>query len=139
MLNHRSPSTSLGLATAPSHALEAGARLTPAWATRYVSSTPVRLIHEVQFTAPGGFRLYVLAGDLTANATKLQQLARHLDSEASFLRRFRANGKAGGLKAGAYHKKPPVLNSGLKGGFASETNEFFHLVSSSFLFSFSTH
>ncbi|CAO1618189.1 unnamed protein product [Jaminaea pallidilutea] len=128
VLNHRDCS-SLGLKGSFSHRLEAGVRLTPAWATRWVSSTPVRIIHEVQFTAPGGFRLYVCGGDLKATGPKLQAFAKYLSSNSrSFINRFQAPAaRAATLKHGHYHEKPVALNTGLR-GFDQEANPFFHML-----------
>ncbi|PWN52054.1 FAD/NAD(P)-binding domain-containing protein [Violaceomyces palustris] len=127
VLNHRDP-RKLGVSKVSSSRLEPGVRLQPAWATRWVSSTPVRIIHEIQFTAPGGFRIYVLAGDLEKNMAKLRQLADHLSGPQSFLNRFRPNAKAHKLAEGAYHRKPEVLNTGLGQGLSEEANPFFHLL-----------
>lgn len=126
VLNYRDPSP-LGLSKAVTNRLEPGRRLLPAWATRWISSTPVRIIHEVQFTAPGGFRLYVCGGKLSKNASKLEAFGRYLSSDASsFLQRFQAN-RAPTLRHGAYHERPPALNSGLK-GFTTDLNPYFHLL-----------
>ncbi|UZJ52413.1 hypothetical protein CBS101457_001733 [Exobasidium rhododendri] len=108
--------------------LEAGARLLPAWVTRYINSEPVRIIQEVQFSAPGGFRLYVCAGDLKANMSKLVSLAKHFESPRSFINQYRPNNKAHHLKMGPYHQKPEVLNSGLIKPYSTEVNPFFHLL-----------
>lgn len=127
LLNYRDPSP-LGIAKPVSNKLECGRRLLPSWATRWISSTPVRIIHEVQFTAPGGFRLYVCGGKLASTAPKLQAFSDYLSSSSSFYQRFRAEpSKLGGLKHGVYHSKPEALNSGLK-GFTEEQNPFFHLL-----------
>ncbi|KAN0063049.1 hypothetical protein ACQY0O_004212 [Thecaphora frezii] len=126
VLNYRDPSK-LGVAKVTDK-LQPGARLQPAWATRWNNSQPVRLIHEIQITAPGGFRIYVCAGDLAQNRNKLRDLAKHLSSSSSFLKRFRANAKAYQLAHGAYHQRPEVLNTGLGKGFAEEANPFFHLL-----------
>lgn len=125
VLNHRRADASLGaqLAYREHQRLQPGTRLTPAWATRWVSSTPCRIIHEVQFTAPGGFRLYVCAGDLSSPS--LKRFVNHLDSPQSFLHRYQANRKA--LQPDPYHRaKPAALNSGLRDGFSNEVNPFFH-------------
>ena len=108
--------------------LEAGVRLEPAWASRWCNSQPVRIIHEVQFDAPGGFRIYVCAGDLKRNKVHLDSLVRHLDSAGSFLNRYRPNHKAGRLAKGNYNQLPVALNTGFGGGFAKETNPFFHML-----------
>ncbi|PWN95263.1 hypothetical protein FA09DRAFT_332190 [Tilletiopsis washingtonensis] len=127
VLNFRDPAP-LGLSQPVTQRLEPGARLLPAWATRFNSTRPVRMIHEIQFTAPGGFRLYVLAGDLAANKTKLDGLVAHLQSPRSFLQRFRPNSKAHHLAHGPYHVRPEPLNSGLANGFSTEVNPFFHML-----------
>jgi hypothetical protein len=59
--------------------------------TRLLTSQPVRLIHEVQFDAPGSFRIYVLAGKLADNRSKLQALSDHLSSSTSFVTKYRAS------------------------------------------------
>lgn len=134
VLNHRNPRRSLGArtgveASTSAKALEAGWRLTPAWATRYISSKPVRIIHEIQFTAPGGFRLYVCAGDMKSNRARLVNLACHLSSNKSFLQRYRPTEKAYRLAHGPYHQRPDVLNSGLQPApYSVEANPFFHLM-----------
>ena len=126
ILNHRD-ATKLG-ASLSSSKLEAGVRLQPAWATRWISSSPVRIIHEVQFSAPGGFRLYICAGQLQSNGVRLQRLAKHLASQSSFLNKYRPNARAHRLKMGPYHQKPDVLNSGLTSDYSTEVNSFFHLL-----------
>ncbi|CAO1620717.1 unnamed protein product [Parajaminaea phylloscopi] len=129
VLNYRDVSA-LRLSGPVTDKLEAGRRLTPSWATRWVSSTPVRIIHEVQFTAPGGFRLYVCGGDPKVTGPSLRAFGRYLaEDPRSFLKRFRPKslGKGGRLEHGHYHQKPDALNSGLR-GFDSEANPFFHLL-----------
>lgn len=127
-LIYRDPSA-LGTHAVTSCRLEAGKRLLPSWATRWISSSPVRIIHEVQFTAPGGFRIYVCGGSLgDADASRrLQAFGRYLqDDSRSFLNRFRA-ARPSSLAHGPYHQKPEALNSGLK-GFTQDYNPFFHLL-----------
>lgn len=51
----------------------------------------MRLIHEVQFDAPGSFRIYVLAGKLKDNFTKLQEFSKYLTSSSSFVNRYRGS------------------------------------------------
>jgi len=58
--------------------------------TRLMTSQPVRLIHEVQFDAPGSFRIYVLAGKLADSMTKLQAFSSYLTSSSSFVSKYRA-------------------------------------------------
>ncbi len=108
--------------------LEAGERLQPAWATRWSNSMPVRIIHEIQFDAPGGFRLYICAGDLKRNAASLRALAAYLESPTCFLSKYRANYKAGRLLKGHYNQTPSALNTGLQNGYSHEANPFFHLL-----------
>lgn len=128
VLNFRDP-RALGLAGPATNKLEPGTRLTPGWVTRWVSSKPVRIIHEIQFDAPGGFRIYVLAGDLTRNRAMLRNLASHLASPRSFLHRFQAvMQKQNRLAKGAYNRLPDALNTGLMNGFSKEVNPFFHLL-----------
>ncbi|CEH14900.1 related to phenol 2-monooxygenase [Ceraceosorus bombacis] len=110
-----------------SHRLEAGARLQPAWATRFINSQAVRIIHEIQYTAPGGFRLYVLAGDPQRNRARLHAFIKHLQSSQSFLQRFVPK-KRRDLAQGAYHQRPRALNTGLFNGLSHEANPFFHLL-----------
>ncbi|PWZ01371.1 FAD/NAD(P)-binding domain-containing protein [Testicularia cyperi] len=126
VLNHRDPSK-LGISKITDK-LEPGKRLLPAWATRWSNSQPVRIIHEIQFTAPGGFRLYVCAGNLQKNMSHLEAFAKHLSSPSSFLNRFRANHKANHLAHAAYNQTPAALNTGLANGFSTESNPFFHLL-----------
>lgn len=129
VLVHRQPRR-LGLRASVTDKLEAGRRLTPSWATRWVSSTPVRIVHEVQFTAPGGFRLYVCGGDPRYTGPRLEAFGRYLSSNPrSFLQRFRASSQKPGntLSHGYYHEKPVALNTGLR-GFDTEENPFFHLL-----------
>ncbi|SOV01436.1 related to Phenol 2-monooxygenase [Ustilago sp. UG-2017a] len=126
VLNHRDPSK-LGI-TKITNKLEPGRRLQPAWATRWSNSQPVRMVHEIQFTAPGGFRLYVCAGDLDKNMRHLEAFAKYLASPHSFVNRFRANQRAMLLEHRAYHQLPDSLNTGLTDGFALEANPFFHLL-----------
>ncbi|KAK0519694.1 hypothetical protein OC834_007295 [Tilletia horrida] len=114
--------------------LKPGMRLQPGWATRFVSSTPVRLVEEVPIDAPGGFRIYVLAGDALHDRTArahIASLAAHLASPRSFLHRFTSAAireRACGLAQGAYHARPPVLNSGLDAKWTEEANAFFHIL-----------
>jgi hypothetical protein len=56
-----------------------------------MTSQPVRLIHEVQFDAPGSFRIYVLAGKLKDNFAKLQEFSQYLTSSKSFVNRYQAS------------------------------------------------
>lgn len=134
VLNHRDAQRDFGARgcvdrSSSRKAVEAGARLTPAWVTRYISSTPVRIIHEIQYSAPGGFRIYVCAGDLAANSGKLQTLARHLGSAQSFLQLYKPNARAFALTDGAYHQRPDVLNSGYQPeAYCTESNPFFHIM-----------
>ncbi|CAO1612932.1 unnamed protein product [Sympodiomycopsis kandeliae] len=111
--------------------LEAGKRLLPAWATRWISSTPVRIIHEVQLTAPGGFRIYICGGSLSEEKAfkRLQDFSSYLVNDSnSFLNRFKAiHSASSNLPHGYYQEKPAALNSGLK-GFTEEYNPFFHLL-----------
>ena len=108
--------------------LEAGMRLQPAWATRWANSMPVRIIHEIQFDAPGGFRIYVCAGDLNKNKKNLLNLVQHLSKSDSFLHQYNANHKAGRLLKGHYNSTPHALNTGLINGYSHEVNPFFHLL-----------
>lgn len=126
ILNFSDAST-LG-ASISSTKLQAGARLQPSWVTRWISSTPVRIIHEIQFTAPGGFRIYVCAGNLQENASKLQRFATHLSSSDNFISKYQSTSRARRLRMGFYHQKPDVLNSGLVKEYSSEVNPFFHLL-----------
>ncbi|CCG83116.1 Putative uncharacterized protein [Taphrina deformans PYCC 5710] len=65
-----------------------GRRLEPGTVTRYLNSEPCKIIHEVKYDAPGGFRIYVLTGSPDLQAKALQDFANHLSSTASFLSRF---------------------------------------------------
>lgn len=126
-LNYRDLSK-LGLSSSGKAKLEAGVRLQPSWVTRWVNSMPVRIIHEIQFDAPGGFRIYVCAGDLKNNKSKLLNLSSHLQSSKSFLSRFQPLPNAHRRSKGAYNQIPAVLNTGLMNGYSTETNPFFHLL-----------
>jgi hypothetical protein len=75
--------------------LAAGQRLDAGWATRFINGEPVRIIHEVQFNSPGGFRIYVLTGPLKQNASKLESLAKGLLSPLSFINRYHGKVQAG--------------------------------------------
>jgi Phenol hydroxylase, C-terminal dimerisation domain len=75
--------------------LVAGERLDAGWITRFINGEPVRVIHEIQFNSPGGFRLYVLTGSLSQNASKLHALAKGLLSPTSFMNRYRGKLRTG--------------------------------------------
>lgn len=75
--------------------LVAGERLDAGWATRFINGEPVRIIHEVQFNSPGGFRIYILTGSLEKNAGKLQNLAKSLLKPTSFMNRYHGKIMAG--------------------------------------------
>jgi hypothetical protein len=85
-----------------------------------MTSEPVRLIHEVQFDAPGGFRIYILAGDLKKNRAKLEKLSEYLTSESSFISRYTA--------ALPKNRKvlAPATNTGLVG--YEELNPYFSIL-----------
>jgi len=68
--------------------LVAGQRLDAGWVTRFINGEPVRIIHEVQFNSPGGFRIYVLSGSLENNGSKLRALAGGLLKPTSFMNRY---------------------------------------------------
>ena len=68
--------------------LEAGKRLLAGWVSRFLNGEPVRIIHEVQFDAPGGFRLYCLTGDFARNKSALEECSSYLTSSSSFLSKF---------------------------------------------------
>ncbi|KAL9939774.1 hypothetical protein V8E36_001591 [Tilletia maclaganii] len=127
VLNFRDASP-LGLDSQPlTRRLEPGMRLQPGSATRFVSSTPVRLVEEVQLDAPGGFRIYVLVGDPHQNQAHIHSLVDYLSSPTSFLHRFTSQ-KATRLHHGAYNQRPPVLNTGLDSRWSEEVNPFFHIL-----------
>ncbi|KAK0548437.1 hypothetical protein OC846_003739 [Tilletia horrida] len=107
--------------------LEPGMRLQPGWATRFVSSTPVRLEREIPIDAPGGFRIYILTGELQTNYRTIASLVNYLSGPRSFLHRF-SSSTVQGLQHGAYNVRPPVLNTGLINGWSEETNPFFHIL-----------
>jgi Phenol hydroxylase, C-terminal dimerisation domain len=91
--------------------LVAGERLDAGWVTRFINGEPVRVIHEVQFNSPGGFRLYVLTGPLEKNQTKLRSLAKGLLRPDSFINRYHGKVMAGmeglpGLSPEAAQKSP---------------------------------
>lgn len=91
--------------------LAAGMRLDAGWATRFINGEPVRIIHEVQFNSPGGFRIYVLTGPLDKNASKLQSLAKGLLAPNSFMNRYHGKIMAGmeglpGLSPEAAQRSP---------------------------------
>jgi hypothetical protein len=75
--------------------LVAGQRLDAGWATRFINGEPVRIIHEVQFNSPGGFRIHVLTGPLDRNAAKLKSLANGLLAPSSFINRYHGKILAG--------------------------------------------
>lgn len=85
-----------------------------------MTSEPVRLIHEVQFDAPGGFRIYVMAGDLKQNMEKLKQFSAFLTSGSSFISRYTASLPK--------NRKvlSPATNTGLIG--YDELNPFFSIL-----------
>jgi hypothetical protein len=68
--------------------LVAGMRLDAGLATRFINGEPVRIIQEVQFNSPGGFRIYVLTGPLKQNSSKLESLAKGLLHPTSFINRY---------------------------------------------------
>ncbi|CAD6940960.1 unnamed protein product [Tilletia controversa] len=127
VLNFRDP-TPLGLEGGPiTTKLEPGMRLQPGWATRFVSSTPVRLTEEVQIDEPGGFRIFVLAGDLLKNKAHVDSLVSHLSSPRSFLHRFKSV-TAQSANGTSHRTLPPVLNTGLDGDWSEEVNPFFTIL-----------
>ena len=75
--------------------LVAGQRLDAGWATRFINGEPVRIIHEVQFSSPGGFRIYVMTGSLEKNGQKLQSLAKGLLDPTSFMTKYHGKIMAG--------------------------------------------
>jgi len=75
--------------------LVSGQRLDAGWATRFINGEPVRIIHEVQFNSPGGFRIHVLTGPLDRNAAKLESLAKGLLAPSSFINRYHGKIMAG--------------------------------------------
>jgi hypothetical protein len=75
--------------------LVAGERLDAGWATRFINGEPVRIIHEVQFNSPGGFRIFVLTGPLDKNKSKLEKLAKSLLKPTSFMNRYHGKIMAG--------------------------------------------
>jgi hypothetical protein len=75
--------------------LAAGQRLDAGWVTRFINGEPVRVIHEVQFNSPSGFRIYILTGSLKKNAQKLQSLAKGLLEPKSFINRYHGKIRAG--------------------------------------------
>lgn len=72
-----------------------------------MNTQPVQLIHEIQFDSPGGFRIYILTGDVAKNRDKLEALSIYLRTAPAFTRRFQA--------PVANRKLPDVLNTGLLG------------------------
>jgi Phenol hydroxylase, C-terminal dimerisation domain len=72
-----------------------GQRLDAGWATRFINGEPVRIIHEVQFNSPGGFRIYVLTGPLQQNASKMQSFTKKLLEPTSFMNRYHGKIMAG--------------------------------------------
>lgn len=78
--------------------------------TRCINSKPVRLIHEVQFDAPGGFRLYVLAGDLSKTRPTLLKFSTYLKQPSSFVNRFNVP-----LPRNAKRVLSEAMNSGITG------------------------
>lgn len=78
----------LGFPTIKS-SLVPGRRLESGKVTRFLNSEPVKIIHEVKFDAPGGFRIYVLTGKHALGSEPLKSFAKHLRSSKSFLQRFK--------------------------------------------------
>ena len=75
--------------------LLAGHRLDTGWVTRFINGEPVRIIHEVQFNSPGGFRIYILSGPLQGNGVSLRALAKGLLKPTSFMNRYHGKVMAG--------------------------------------------
>jgi hypothetical protein len=67
--------------------LVCGERLLPSKVVRITDANQVRLQQEVKMN--GAFRIHVMAGDLPKTKANLAAFAKHLDSPASFLQRFR--------------------------------------------------
>ncbi len=65
-----------------------GRRLESGLVTRFLNSEPCKIIHEVKLDAPGGFRIYLLAGRNAPGSKRLSQFAAHLRSPDSFMNRF---------------------------------------------------
>jgi len=110
----------LGFKPLPNLKLRAGERLVPANVTRSVNTQPVRLIHEIQYTSPGGFRLYVFAGKLKDSYSRLAAFSSYLTSPSSFINRHTAR----------LPRNRPVLHAALNTGLIgySELNPFFSIL-----------
>lgn len=95
--------------------------------TRCSNLAPVRLIHEIQFSAPGGFRIYVFAGGAQSQPqthARLAAFSKYLSTNPrAFVRRFGARGLSG--KVGPNRALPEAMNTGIIG---------YEYVSFSFLF-----
>lgn len=71
--------------------LTPGRRLESGLVTRFLNSEPCKIIHEVKYDAPGGFRLYVLTGEKSLSGPELAGFSKHLTSPKSFLHRFQGS------------------------------------------------
>ncbi len=88
--------------------------------TRSVNTQPVRLVHEIQYTSPGSFRLYVFAGRLKQSYSRLAALSAYLTSPSSFVHRHTAR----------LPRNRPVLHAALNTGLLGyeELNPFFSIL-----------
>ena len=99
--------------------LEAGWRLTPAKVTRCVNTQRVDLIHEIQFDSPGGFRIYILTGDVNKNWGTMGALSDYLTKDPrAFVRRFKGEVRE--------RRLPDVMNTGMVG--YEEVNAWFGIM-----------
>lgn len=110
----------LGFKALPNLKLHAGERLTPATVTRAVNTQPVRLIHEIQYHSPGGFRIYVFAGKLKESYDRLAAFSRYLTSPSSFVNQHTAK----------IPRNRPVLHQAVNTGLIGyeELNPFFAIL-----------
>ncbi|KAF8333044.1 FAD binding domain-containing protein [Cantharellus anzutake] len=101
--------------------LRAGERLLSAFVTRVSNLQPVRLIHEIQFDAPGAFRLYVFGGAFDSCKRRLRAFSTYLLKPNSFVQRFKP-----ALPKGAKRVLPAAMNTGVTG--YEELNPWFNIL-----------
>lgn len=100
------PQSTLGFPAVSGTKLTPGRRLETGMVTRFLNSEPCKIIHEVKYDAPGGFRIYLLAGPHALNSSTLLDFAGHLRSGKSFINRFH------GIAPASLSGLPPVSPGG---------------------------
>lgn len=79
----------------------------------------VDLIHEIQFDSPGGFRIYILTGDVNKNWGTMGALSDYLTKDPrAFVRRFKGEVRE--------RRLPDVMNTGMVG--YEEVNAWFGIM-----------